>query len=111
MRKRKPKRKYSPEEVKQKLGRHSGVGFMASVGFKCVKAKNGQFTIFKNSQFIVTTTKDKFVEVAMKNGWSPVIVMEEDCEINVMSKSEMPQKVNDYTPSSLDPIKLENLYM
>jgi len=86
---RKKKIKYSEHEIREKLGKHFGVGFMRSIGFVCKKIGNGSFNVYKEVceygkvvklEKVSTCGKDKFIKVALENGFDPKEVMSYDNE-------------------------------
>lgn len=77
----KKQEKITPEIAKAHWGKHYGVGFMRSIGFKCIKISEGIYDVYKihitengdvkGSTYLETCGVSKFMEVAMDNGFNP----------------------------------------
>lgn len=76
--------KITPKKMEQYWGKHFGVGFMSSIGFKCKKHedKEGWFHVtktilrrgcpdYKRDEYLGEHKKSHFAELAMANGFNP----------------------------------------
>lgn len=91
-------------KIIEKAGKYYGVGFMSSIGFKCIRRNDGRFDVYKFNHnmhkvgsLIGSYKKENLVLAAIENGFDYEAYLKEDSPSTNFKFTDVPYPISAFS--------------